>query len=271
MTGPDVAGSLVPLRPAGDRPPLYCVHPVSGSAYVYGGLTALLDPAQPVYGFEAPGYDDDRTPLGSFDALASEYLGLLGPAAGRSYRLLGWSLGGALAFELARWLVAARAEVPVLVVVDTTAPHREPLPAERDLVHKFLTDLAALGGVSLPGLDRLLADFPPDADPERLLGAVARAELLPGEADADFLAYRYGVFRAHVAAVYDYAPPAGYGGPVTAVWASETPDEDRRWERLVPQIRHHVVPGDHHSMWSGAGLGALALIVQAELDGAGGA
>ena len=158
---PDENGSLVPIRPSGRRSPLYCVHPVSGSPYVYAGLARLLEEDQPVWGFEAPGYDDDRKPLTSFDALAAEYLPALRRARpGGPYLLLGWSLGGSLAFYLAQQLAASGAPVPVLVLVDATVPFRSPLPVEREMLRKFLHDLLALGGLPAAGLDEIVARFP---------------------------------------------------------------------------------------------------------------
>jgi thioesterase domain-containing protein len=266
---PDEPDSLVPLKPGGDRPPLYCVHPVSGSAYVYTGLSSHLDRAQPVYGFEAPGFDDDRPPLTTIDALAEEYLGVLGGRGERSFRLLGWSMGGALAFELASRLRVRGADVPVLVVIDAAVPHREELPAETMLVRKFVSDLAALGGLSVPDLDAVFAGFAGDAEPGRLLAAVVRAGVLPEEADEDFLRYRYAVYRAHVAALYDYEAPAGYAGPVTVIRASRTPYVDQHWDKVAGTVREFVVPGDHHSIWAGDGLTTIAGIVREVLDAVG--
>src|SRR4051812_13581113 len=99
---------IVPLRATGTRPPLYCVHAVSGSAYAYSGLTKLLGADQPVYGIEAPGFDNDRQPVSSLPALADESTEILRAfslqehGADGGYRLLGWSLGGILAFEMAK-------------------------------------------------------------------------------------------------------------------------------------------------------------------------
>lgn len=264
---PGGSGALVALRPSGRRPPLYCVHPVSGSPYVYAELAGLLDPEQPVYGVEAPGYDDDREPLTSFDALAEEYLPVLrhsqpdGP-----YLLLGWSLGGSLAFHLAQRLAAAGGQVPVLILVDATVPYRAALPTRREMLHKFLYDLLAIGGLPDDGLDAIAARCPPDVAPERFFDEAQHSGLLPEEADAEFLGYRYSVFRAHIGALYDFDPAGGYDGPLTVVRAGATERQYMRWDRLAAQVTEHTVPGDHHSIWAGAGLRALARIVSRTLS-----
>jgi thioesterase domain-containing protein len=246
------------------------VHPVSGSPYVYAGLARLLEEDRPVWGFEAPGYDDDREPLTSFDALAAEYLpALRRDRPGGPYLLLGWSLGGSLAFYLAQQLAASGAPVPVLVLVDATVPFRSPLPVEREMLRKFLHDLLALGGLPAAGLDEIVARFPAEVPPERLFAEVERSGLLPEDADADFLDYRYSVFRAHIGALYDFEPAGGYDGPVTVVRASGTDPAYMHWERVAGRVTEHTVQGDHHSIWSGAGLLHLAQIVQQTLDAGG--
>ena len=66
-------------------------------AYAYNGHVGLLDPQQPVYGLEAPGCDNERTPMTSLPAYDTEYIDAL-----RANYLLGWSMGGVVAFEMAR-------------------------------------------------------------------------------------------------------------------------------------------------------------------------
>jgi len=85
---------IVPLQATGEKSPLYCLHAVSGSAYSYVGLARLLGPTQPVFGFEAPGFDNDREPVRSLSTLAAEYTQTLQEFATQDeYLLLGWSLG----------------------------------------------------------------------------------------------------------------------------------------------------------------------------------
>ncbi len=79
---------VVPLRAGSGGSPLFCVHPVSGSAYAYRGLAGLLGADQPVYGFEAPGFDNDRAPVAVLPRLADEYTSILRAfAPGPGYRL----------------------------------------------------------------------------------------------------------------------------------------------------------------------------------------
>ncbi|MEU6378192.1 alpha/beta fold hydrolase [Streptomyces sp. NPDC046909] len=244
-------------------PPLYCVHPVSGSAYGYARLAPLLGPGQPLYGFEAPGYDDGGTPLTTIDALARRHLDSLRAARPHGpYLLLGWSLGGVVAYHMAQLLAEEGESVPLLVLVDATVPRPEPLPPEKHLLHYFLRDLVRALGEPLDALDELVAPLPEDITPQQLWPLVEELDL---DFDEDFLQERYDVFRAHTAALYTHEHRGAYDGQVLAVTAEGSDHERQRWETLAPHTRRHTIAGDHDSIWDGEGLTVLAGLVRQEL------
>ena len=115
--------TLIPLREAGSKPPLFCVHPDHGLVLFYQALTSRLPPDQPVYGLQAVGADGDEAPLSSLEAMAARYIADIrkfqphGP-----YHLGGYSLGGVLAAEMARQLHAAGQQVGLLALLDAYAP-----------------------------------------------------------------------------------------------------------------------------------------------------
>jgi thioesterase domain-containing protein len=262
-------GTLLPLKDSGSRPPLYCVHPASGSAYGYAGLAGSMPADQPVYGLEAPGFDDDREPIGSVPGLAAAHVAAIGELLPAGIgALLGWSTGGLVAYEMAARLGAAGVAVPQLIVVDAPAPAAAPLPAERDILRQFVHDLLGALGAPVPDLDAVVAGWP-TADPAAVFAAVEQAELFPAEIDTDFLQQRYRVFRASVVAMYSYRPGAAARRAVTLVTASRSRRDLMRWADVTGPVTEHAVPGDHYTIWSGPGLAALSRVVRACLDEAG--
>jgi len=266
---------IVPLRATGTRPPLYCVHAVSGSAYAYSGLTKLLGADQPVYGIEAPGFDNDRQPVSSLPALADEYTEILRAfslqehGADGGYRLLGWSLGGILAFEMAKRLVAAGSTVSQLILIDAGLPEVAPLPPEREILRRYIRDIMGRSDESPPELDAVLENQPPDVAPELVIEAVEQARILPEECDAELLTDQYAVFRAHLAAFYSVRLSGKYHGSVTHIRATYSPDEDMNWEPLISNLTERTIPGTHHSIWTGDNLLVLAEVVKRLLDSEG--
>ncbi|WP_461044780.1 amino acid adenylation domain-containing protein [Spirosoma harenae] len=112
--------SLVGVKTTGEGNALYLVHPISGDVnYVYQ-LAPYLPENQRLYGLRAVGLDGITNPLESIEAMAAYYVELLvqnqpeGP-----YSLGGFSLGGIIAFEMARQLKQMGREVNLLVLIDS--------------------------------------------------------------------------------------------------------------------------------------------------------
>jgi thioesterase domain-containing protein len=257
---------IVPLNPGGTATPLFCVHAGSGSAYSYLELARLLGDDRPVYGIEAPGFDGDREPVRSLPALSTEYAETL-----REFRpdgdflLLGWSLGGIIAFDMAQRLTAAGARVRRVVMIDASVPQVTELPPEKEIARRFLREILATAGARPEALDRILAGQPDGASSEAIFLAAERSGEFPAELDADLLAQSYAVFRAHVEASFGFEVTEPYHGPVVHLIASESPREYMRWGRLATDLTEHIVAGSHHSIWLGDSLPRLAGLVRAAL------
>ncbi|MFH8383425.1 amino acid adenylation domain-containing protein [Kitasatospora sp. NPDC018058] len=110
---------LLPLRPDGDRPPLFCVHASGGLSWNYGPLLRELPANQPVYGIQARGLARTEPLPGGVEEMAADYVAQIrtvqptGP-----YHLLGWSLGGRIAQMMAALLEAEGEEVGMLALLD---------------------------------------------------------------------------------------------------------------------------------------------------------
>ncbi|MEV8515379.1 alpha/beta fold hydrolase [Dactylosporangium sp. NPDC051484] len=259
---------IIPLADEGEGTPLFCVHAVSGSAYSYAGLANLLSAERPVLGFEAPGFDDERTPLRSLPALCEEYADTL-----REFRpageilLLGWSMGGVIAFDMAQRLTAAGVRVARLVLVDVGLPWVADLPPEKEIQRRFMGDMMGIAGAPPAALDAVFAGLPDDVEPEVTFAAVEAAAILPEEIDADMLGDRFVVFRAHIEALFAFEVTEKYHGPVVHIMSADSKPEYMRWDRVATDLTEHIVPGDHHSIWSADKLPALAELVRAALAG----
>lgn len=266
---PNDLDRILPLQPHGSMPPLFCVHAVSGSAYSYVELARQLDPDQPVYGFEAPGFDNDRAPVRSLTALADEYTEILRefhPSG--DCRLLGWSLGGLIAFEMAKRLAAAGVPAKALIMVDSGLPVPSALPPEREILRRFIRDMMGVSDETPPEVEAIFGDLPRDVAPETAFEAVIAAGILPEEIDAVMLAEQYAVFHALLAGYYSIDVTGRYEEPAVHILAERSPAEEMRWSRVIPGIREHTLPGTtHHSIITGDNLVALTGIVQRVLAG----
>lgn len=142
---------VLELRTGGAAAPLFCVHPVGGTAWQFGPLARLLRADRPIVGLQLPTLSDSAFHADTLDELARHYLASIrriqpqGP-----YHLLGYSLGGNIVHALAAALESEGESVAYVGLVDS-----HPL--------SNLTDRAVASLADPAELDRLLHEMPEDA------------------------------------------------------------------------------------------------------------
>ncbi|HEV7667189.1 MAG TPA: thioesterase domain-containing protein [Thermoanaerobaculia bacterium] len=190
------------LQSGGTRRPWFLIHPVGGSVFCYTDLVRALGPDQPVYGLQAP--EGEGAAPASLEEMASRYLEALRAAQPEGpYRLGGWSMGGVVAYEIARQLAARREEVEQLAVLDVSAPCRGETAEEATIRAWFARDLAGLLGKPLPAQ---LGDLPADAPLSEAFARASDLGLLPSDLDFTATARRFDLFRANLRLIERYAP-----------------------------------------------------------------
>ncbi|MEV6424328.1 amino acid adenylation domain-containing protein [Streptomyces sp. NPDC051662] len=144
-TSRDPLAPLLPLRPRGTRPALFCVHPGSGTSWSFAGLLTHLDTDQPVYGLQSRGLTEPDGMPASVEEMAADYverMRAVQPAG--PYAVLGWSFGGLVAHTIAVQLEEQGEEVSVLGIMDTFPPDLEAeTPDWAD--HEIIAPLLASG------------------------------------------------------------------------------------------------------------------------------
>ncbi|WP_127784519.1 non-ribosomal peptide synthetase [Rhodococcus sp. X156] len=155
-SGDTGTGSVLTLR-EGTAAPLWCVHPAGGLGWCYTRLLPHLPPEVGVHALQAAGLAGGTDALpASLEEMAASYVQLLqhrqpeGP-----YRLLGWSVGGAVAHAMAVQLRAAGQEVALLALLDAYPAEQWQgleLPDEQDSRRALLT-MAGIDPETVPALD----------------------------------------------------------------------------------------------------------------------
>ena len=125
QSGTEAWPTLVTIQEgAADQQPLYLVHGGGGHVLVFTKLARRLPDTQPVYAFQAKGLDGKTRPLTSVEEMAAHYLeALLNHQPEGPYRLAGYSMGGAVAFEMAQQLTMRGHQVTFVGIIDTPAQH----------------------------------------------------------------------------------------------------------------------------------------------------
>lgn len=272
---------LVGMRTTGARPPLFCIHPYGGHTTNYVELTRLLGNDQPVYGIQAAGLQGEATPLRRIEEMASAYIDLMKSVRPHGpYRLVGHSMGGCIAYEMAQQLTQRGESVELLALLDSRAQNASEQPLYRNGSYgkmagrHWLSDDAVMLGILMPKLSfdwDALRDVPAEAHWQQVLAAAVTQGLLPSGTGEGQLRHVLSVTEANDEALRTYRP-APYAGPVLLCcgdegFAEHFGEPDLGWGVLADQLDIARVPGDHHSIMSHGNVLAIARRLERQLAG----
>ncbi|MEZ4887302.1 MAG: amino acid adenylation domain-containing protein [Chitinophagales bacterium] len=114
--------SLVPIKTKGKKLPIYLVHGAGLHVLLFKTLAKYLDAEQPVYALQAKGLDGKSEPLDTMESIATHYVSeILQHNPEGPYCLAGYSMGGLIAYEMARIMKEMGKEVQLLAMFDTVA------------------------------------------------------------------------------------------------------------------------------------------------------
>ena len=162
------ASPIVPIRPEGTRPPVYCVHAAGGLASTYDRFAKALPAGIPVFGIQSRVWHTDQGEWESLGRMAESYAdSLAAHAPAGPIRLFGFCMGGYLCMSVARNLEARGAKVAVVAMVNSRL---EPLAdAKRgmsllpnyimDVYNTFSRELGLIEVVEADALKKEIGDF----------------------------------------------------------------------------------------------------------------
>ena len=251
--------------------PFFCIHSLGANLVSFHKLASLLRPDRAIYGLQPHGLDGRQQPLDSVDAIASAYLAEIRKKQPRGpYYLGGICIGGILAYDIARRLVAAGEEVRLLALVDSFLSGDLQYLHTRSEISEYLDchlgEMLLLSGAArLKYIARWIAN------------GFIRLGWALGFRSRGFVARATRhVAEANMKAVRTYSPQP-YTGKITQFMCSDGPHrsfEDRRlaWSSLAAAgLEIHIVPGNHLTMLEEPHVRVLAHELQACLDRADGA
>jgi amino acid adenylation domain-containing protein/non-ribosomal peptide synthase protein (TIGR01720 family) len=256
---------LVRIQPHGSRRPFFCVHAVGGNVFSYVELARRLGPDQPFYGLQSPSSAGE--PEATIEGMAARYLEAIREVQPEGpYLLGGWSMGGVVAFEMARQLVATGGEVALLALIDAPQPGaaRSTEIDQALLIAGFARDLT---GRELPDGERRTERD--GAWVSRILSLAKENGALAAATDEADLLQLFEIFRRNVQAVQRYRP-GFYPGRIEwlRAGATEAVDPAEGWAGLAAGgAGIHHIPGDHDSILAAPQVGFLAERLQALVDG----
>ena len=245
--------SVVPLKTTGTLPPVFFVHPLGGFVHCYVRLSKHLGADQPVYGIQAIGLAEGDDLLPDFVEAAARHVQAIraiqpvGP-----YYLAGWSLGGVVAYEIARQLTTMGQHVGLLILLDSGLPARQQrndpdaIPFELEKARNQLVNDLAAREPDLVSEEFLADDFLGRVS--SFLSSAQRTGWMPADITLNQCARWVDVVASNAIAEL-YYPIAPYEGRVTLLRSSlsTTPLADFQlatWVRGECEVHEIEAPHD---------------------------
>ena len=274
-----LSNPLVEIQRGGSKRPLFFVHGGGGSAFVFRTLARHLGPEQPLFAFQHPGLESDEFQTNSVPALAQSYIKAMRTVQPEGpYLLGGWSMGGLVAFEMARQLENQDQEVGFLGIVDRPmlSGRSEKRISNEVLFQQFLLNVGLTQEV-------LAKTGTPDDSLETRLGLAQQllvgSGLLPPDPDSSRMLRLFNVFHKNIQASLTYAPsttnlpvhvwyarenPATGGRGVSDGWLRQmlnrfrTPDPTLGWAGIAGRVEVSYTPGNHFTILNEPHVSRLA-------------
>lgn len=260
--------SLVPIKPKGSKKPVYLIHGGGLNILVFKSMSDYMDPEQPVYALQALGLNGKTTLYRTIEEIAEKYNAeIMQVDPSGPYLLAGYSLGGKIAYEMARQLIASGKEVKMLGIFDTFIPSFS--EGRKKFKEKLLRQIR-----KIPFIYRQFIQNPMEAFSYQFLIIKRKFIKLIGkykEPDTEVFTYNDEIIRSYDEAYKTYKmTPMNIGIDLFRVKKRIYYLDDMIYLGWKPYgikgIDVHEIPGDHKTFLFPPNDKELGIILQRVLD-----
>lgn len=250
--------ALVPIQTGGSRAPLFCPHPFGGHVLFYTHLAKALGAKQPLFGLQARGLNGEARPHLSIPEMAREYVEAIKNVQPRGpYQLVGLSMGGNIAWEMACQLRDAGDEIAIVGLLDASGTGRHYRLLGNSPVPDWLSDQVIILSMLFPALKkhwRKLKYIKRERQITTLLDFGRQAGNVPDMSERQ-LDHILTVAEANRIALRDYTPRPNDSRSVLFAAkkglriSTNESNSDLGWKHFARGgLQIHEVPGDHYTM-----------------------
>jgi thioesterase domain-containing protein len=253
LFSPEFPGSFK-MKPGDEEPPVFFIPGASGSILELAPLASGLTLKTPVYALAIKGHNEGETPDERIEDIAEHCVKIITKIrANGPYLLIGFSLGGVVALEIAQRLRLAGRTVPLVILLASYPSEKMwPLRCHIEIVRREIRaslrtvargswwDAAGYMFSRFCGLLNYLVQI------------FCRSSPLMAVSPNEHTAPARRVYVASLKALKNYRP-SPYGGKVVLVapLEKETLDPEtpeRIWQKFLTDLEVHSVPGSHLSL-----------------------
>jgi thioesterase domain-containing protein len=261
----------VPIVTQRNGRPLFAFHPAGGEVMAYHSLAACL--GQSVIGVQSRAVGGAQPEHQRLEGMAADYAhAIIERQPKGPYRLLGWSMGGVLAMNVARLLEDGGERVSFVGLLDSHAPDVDEEPDPLLVPAVALADaLAGLDRIDPAEIDELRRRLRGKPLHERLREVIAWAgthQLLVSDRPLALLERQAELAAVHERLMLAHRLPL-INADVTVWWAEDDLDHGHRrtaWRRYTwGAVREESLPGNHFTMLRPPNVSVAAKRIRAAL------
>ena len=229
-----------------DQPQVYCMPGIGGTVFSFGGLIDLISPDIPLFGLPYPGIGGEEDPLSTVEDLADRFLLEIEKHV-LPQMLVGYSLGGFVAFEIARRMRDRHGFAPKLLLIDTAPGALPSFKGIRGSLAIATEMRMRLESVLPPTVTALLRRRTRASSSSSVRSLVA----------AGFRALRVYSPQSCPIDIHLLRTSETDFGHLTDI-------EDLGWDGLAGNVRVEPIHGHHLNVFKGRGLSDLAAVIDRE-------
>lgn len=268
------ASLLVPVKPEGERPPLFFFPPAGGTVFFLSQIAKTMAENQPVIGLESAGLYGQTAPLTHISQMADTFMAAIEAEYSHPYAVAGYSMGGLVAYEVARRLEERGTPAARLILIDSPAPGPEaqsienPQPEHEKLVEQLLR-IAGVAELPEPLPPETLEGLAPEEQVELVFSHAKKLGLVPQDVSTSRLSAYWAVFKANSLAnrTFQVQPIKG------ALYLLRTAPSAKispflGWERYLKPHQIHTIDidGNHQTAVANQHLATLGRRIQQALS-----
>lgn len=265
---------LVKMQEKGAAAPLFFVHPVGGHVFCYADLAETLGEEQPFYALQAPSLERVGKSLATIEGIANLYLQEIrnvqphGP-----YFLGGWSVGGVIAWQMAKQVRLEGEAVGMLALIDTNLPLKNrssEKTEEVSVLAAFALDLCQLLGKDYREIAERFLRLDEREQYEMIFNELQSAGVLPqGRAVAErTLKNFYDIYQRNAWASREYQLTPMEQEIVVCEASERQPAGNlgEQWADWAAKVDSLTIPGNHYTILKQPNVSILASHLLAALQ-----
>lgn len=229
---------------------IYAFHAISGGVTAYSTLASAVEDVASMKGIVSPGRVPGGRALGNIKDMAATAAAIIADdSRGRPFALLGWCMGGLIAYEAAILLQASELYPTFVALIDTNLVLRPEPSRMAELERIYWTSLGQiLAGHAWTNTSTAeTLNFTNDSDRIDYIFSLARSR--SASASLESMNKLVDVFKAHWSATQDYRPtPPSIEFTFFSATDSPYPSAAQKWRQLCGNFATvEKLSGNHFS------------------------